>query len=102
MCLQENIFKPNDSLELVGGWIGDNALDVAFAVIVGCRWWFFLLLRRASRTLEGGPSERAHLLGIDREDAECGRRLAKVCWRRTTTFENVYIYCTSYTSSAGT
>ncbi len=33
-----------------------------------------LLLRRAPRALEGGPSERQHLLGVGREDSEWGQR----------------------------
>ncbi len=36
-----------------------------------------LLLRRAPRALESGPSERQHLLGVGREDSEWGRRTAK-------------------------
>ncbi len=37
----------------------------------------FLVLRRTLRTLEGGPSERQHLLGIGLEDSEWGRRTNK-------------------------
>ncbi len=37
----------------------------------------FSLLRRASGALEGGPSERQHLLGVDREDSEWGRSTTK-------------------------
>ncbi len=40
------------------------------------------LLRRAPRALEGGPSERQHLLGVGREDSEWGEGLPKVCYRR--------------------
>ncbi len=29
------------------------------------------------RVLEGGPSERQHLLGVSREDSEWGRRITK-------------------------
>ncbi len=36
-----------------------------------------LLLRRAPRALERGPSERQHLLGVGREDSEWGRRITK-------------------------
>ncbi len=36
-----------------------------------------LLLKRAPRALEGGPSERQHLLGVGREDSEWGRRTTK-------------------------
>ncbi len=32
-----------------------------------------LLLRRTSRALDGGPSERQHLLGVGREDSEWGQ-----------------------------
>ncbi len=35
------------------------------------------LLRWAPRALEGGPSERQHLLGVGREDSEWGRRTTK-------------------------
>ncbi len=34
-----------------------------------------LLLRRAPRALEGGPSERQHLLGVGREVSERGAEL---------------------------
>ncbi len=40
----------------------------------GCLLLLLLLFRRAPRTLEGGPSERQHLLGVGREDSEWGRR----------------------------
>ncbi len=33
-----------------------------------------LLLKWAPRALEGGPSDRQHLLGVGREDSEWGRR----------------------------
>ncbi len=36
-----------------------------------------LLLRRAPRALEGGPSERQHLLRAGREDPEWRRRTAE-------------------------
>ncbi len=36
-----------------------------------------LLLRRAPRALESGPSERQHLLWVGREDSEWGRRTTK-------------------------
>ncbi len=36
-----------------------------------------LLLRRAPRALESGPSERQHLLGVSREDSEWGRSTTK-------------------------
>ncbi len=36
-----------------------------------------LLLRRAPRALESGPSERQHFLGVGREDSERGRRTTK-------------------------
>ncbi len=36
-----------------------------------------LLLRRAPRALESGPSQRQHLLGVGREDSEWGRRTTK-------------------------
>ncbi len=36
-----------------------------------------LLLRRAPRAQEGGPSERQHLLGVGREDSEWGRTTTK-------------------------
>ncbi len=36
-----------------------------------------LLLRRAPRALESGPSERQHLLGVGREYSEWGRRTTK-------------------------
>ncbi len=36
-----------------------------------------LLLRRANRALESGPSERQYLLGVGREDSEWGRRTTK-------------------------
>ncbi len=36
-----------------------------------------LLLRRVPRALEGGPSERQHLLGVGCEDSEWGRRTTK-------------------------
>ncbi len=36
-----------------------------------------LLLRRAPRALESGPSERQYLLGVGREDSEWGRRTTK-------------------------
>ncbi len=36
-----------------------------------------LLLRRAPRPLESGPSERQHLLLVGREDSEWGRRTSK-------------------------
>ncbi len=36
-----------------------------------------LLLRREARALEGGPSERKHLLGVGREDSELGRSTTK-------------------------
>ncbi len=36
-----------------------------------------LLLRRAPRALESGPSERQHLLGVGREDSEWERRTTK-------------------------
>ncbi len=35
------------------------------------------LLRRAPRALEGGPSDRQHLLGVGREDPEWERRATK-------------------------
>ncbi len=35
-----------------------------------CRLLLFLLLRRAPRALEGGPSELQHLPGVDRDDSE--------------------------------
>ncbi len=34
-------------------------------------------LGRVPRALEGGPSERQHLLGVGREDSEWGRRTTK-------------------------
>ncbi len=34
--------------------------------------FLLLLLRRAPRALESGPSERQHLLGVGREDSEWG------------------------------
>ncbi len=37
----------------------------------------FLLLRRAPRALESGPSERQHLLGVGREGSEWGQRTTK-------------------------
>ncbi len=37
----------------------------------------FSLLRRAPRALEGGRSERQHLVGVGREDAERLRRSTK-------------------------
>ncbi len=40
-------------------------------------WSLLLLLRRAPRALEGGHSERQHLLGVGREDFEWGRRTTK-------------------------
>ncbi len=42
-------------------------------------WLLFLLLllRRAPRALESGPSELKHLLGVGREDSEWGRRTTK-------------------------
>ncbi len=36
-----------------------------------------LLLRRAPRSFENGPSERQHLLGVGREDSKWGRRTTK-------------------------
>ncbi len=36
-----------------------------------------LLLRRAPRALERGPSERQHVLRVGREDSEWGRRTTK-------------------------
>ncbi len=36
-----------------------------------------LLLRRAPRALESGPSERQHPLGVGREGSEWGRRTTK-------------------------
>ncbi len=36
-----------------------------------------LLLRRALRALEGGPSERQHLLRVGYEGSEWGRRTTK-------------------------
>ncbi len=36
-----------------------------------------MLLRRLPRALEGGPSERQHLLGVGHEDSEWGRRITK-------------------------
>ncbi len=36
-----------------------------------------LLLKRSPGALEGGPSERQHLLGVGREDSEWGRRTTK-------------------------
>ncbi len=36
-----------------------------------------LLLRRAPRALDGGPSERQRLLRVGREDSEWGRRTNK-------------------------
>ncbi len=36
-----------------------------------------LLLRWTPRALEGGPSERQHLLGVGCEDYEWGRRITK-------------------------
>ncbi len=36
-----------------------------------------LLLRRAPRALESGPSERQHFLGVGREDSEWGQRTTK-------------------------
>ncbi len=45
-----------------------------------------LLLRRAPRALESGPSERHHHLGVGYVDYEWGRRTTKgvqrKCWRR--------------------
>ncbi len=35
------------------------------------------LLRRAPMALEGELSEREHLLGVGREDTECGRNTTK-------------------------
>ncbi len=40
-------------------------------------WLLLLLLRRAPRALESGPSERQRLLGVGREDSEWGRRTTK-------------------------
>ncbi len=37
-----------------------------------------LVLRRVPTALEGGPSDRQHLLGVGREDSEWGRRTTKV------------------------
>ncbi len=49
---------------------------------------FLLLLRRAPRALEGGPSERQPFLGVGREDSERGGDdgLPKMCCRRTSRF----------------
>ncbi len=57
------------SLKMVGG------RDVSHLAL----WLLLLLLllRLAPRALEGGPSERQHLLGVGREDAEWGRRTTK-------------------------
>ncbi len=41
----------------------------------------FLLMRRAPRALEGGPSERQHLIGVGCEDFEWGRRTTKGVFR---------------------
>ncbi len=51
------------SIKIVGG------RDVSHPAL-----WLLLLLRRAPRALESGPSERQHLLGVGREDSEWGRR----------------------------
>ncbi len=37
------------------------------------------LLRRVPRALEGGPSERHHLLGVGREDSELGAKDYQTC-----------------------
>ncbi len=54
------------------------------------------LLKRVPRALEGGLSERQHLLGAGREDSEWGEGLPKVRCRRTSRFGhlcNPVIYC---------
>ncbi len=54
-----------------------------------------LLLRRVPRALEGGPSERQHLLGAGREDSEWGEGLPKARCRRTSKFGHLSSQCPS-------
>ncbi len=54
-----------------------------------------LLIRRVPRALEGGPSERQHLLGAGREDSEWGEGLPKVRCRRTSRFGHLFSQCPS-------
>ncbi len=46
-------------------------------MLLGPTSLLLLLLRRALRALEGGPSERQHLLGVGYVDSEWGRRTTK-------------------------
>ncbi len=55
-----------------------------------------LLLRRAPRALESGPSERQHLLGVGREDSEWGRRT----FRRPSRFGHLCSQCSSVCGSS--
>ncbi len=50
--------------------------------------------------LEGGPSERTHLLGVGREEAEWGEGLPKVCCRGTSGFGHLCSQCSSVCGSA--
>ncbi len=61
-------YRMRDHSRQPHGW---HTLDIE------CKSVLLLLLRRAPRALEGGPSERQHLLGVGREDSEWGRRTTK-------------------------
>ncbi len=56
-----------------------TAFTPLYWLIVWSHLELLLLLRWAPRALEGGPSERQHLLGVSREDSERGegRRTTK-------------------------
>ncbi len=73
-----------------------------------CLWQFspvfllllFLLLMWPHRVLEGGPSERQHLLGVSREDPEWDEGLPKVCCRRISQFGHLCCQCSSVCGSS--
>ncbi len=60
-----------------------------------------LLLRRAPRALESGPSEGQHFLGVGREDSEPGGEVVpKVCCRRTSRLGQFCSQCSSVCGSS--
>ncbi len=53
------------------------------------------LLRPVPRALKGGPSDRQHLFGVDREDSKwAGDGLPNVGYRRTLRFGHLCSQCT--------
>ncbi len=57
-----------------------------------------LLLRRASRALEGGSSERQHLLGVGHEDFEWGRRTTKGAFSEDISAASVPVFAAPLTT----